>query len=315
MTIALMLAAMLTMVKIAMRLPATNPNRCSATMSVSRPLQRRQVADGHRVEVERVERHVDRHDADRAEPQRKRHVTARMTNLLGDVRRGVPPGVREHDRHAAPAASPCSRLATSWAPARLPNDPWPHPNPSVMKTSSAETFAPARMLCTTRPDPCRWTNDSATIAAMATSAWRRHDKIHDRDRQPEQRRLAGGGRHEAADVLRERDGAGGNRARESRHERRPAGEKRRHRSVRVPQIDVFAAGMRAQGRQFGVRHGAGKREQAAEDPHADHRRAGRDEPRDDDRHEEDAAADDVGHDDRGGVERPEPAFQGDFRRA
>ena len=35
--VALMLAAMLTIVKIASRLPATNPNSRSATISVSRP--------------------------------------------------------------------------------------------------------------------------------------------------------------------------------------------------------------------------------------------------------------------------------------
>ena len=39
-----------------------------------------------------------------------------------------------------------------------------------MKTASAETFSPASMLCTRRPDAWTCTSESATMTAIATSA-------------------------------------------------------------------------------------------------------------------------------------------------
>ena len=112
-----------------------------------------------------------------------------------------------------------------------------------------------------------------------------------------------------ADVVGERHRARGDRAGETGDERGPAGQKRGERAESLAQVDVFAAGTRAQRRQLRVGHRAGERERAADQPHADHRRRLRHELRDDDRHEEDAAADDVGDDDGGRVERTEPAFE------
>ena len=83
-----MLAAMLMIVKIASTLPATKPNSRSATVSVSRPSgSTGQVGDRHRVEVEDVQREIDRDHGERAERERPRQVAIRIANLLGDVRR------------------------------------------------------------------------------------------------------------------------------------------------------------------------------------------------------------------------------------
>ena len=83
------------------------------------------------------------------------------------------------------------------------------------------------------------------------------------------------------------------------------------RAERLAQVDVFAAGVRPQRRELRVRHRAGEREHAADEPHAEHRPGRRHEAGDDDGHEEDAAADDVGDDDGGGVERTEAALERD----
>jgi hypothetical protein len=61
--------------------------------------------------------------------------------------------------------------------------------------------------------------------------------------------------------------------------------------------------------EFRVRHGACERERATDQPHREHGAGARHERRHDDRDEEDAAADDIRNDDRGGVERPEPALE------
>ncbi len=138
---------------------------------------------------------------------------------------------------------------------------------------------------------------------------RRDDERNVGDRDGDERRLVGGGRDEAADVLGETDGAGRDGAGKPGDERRPAGEKRGDRSVGVTQVDVLATGARAQRRELGVRHRAGEREDTAKQPEPQHADPARHEAGDEDRHEEDAAADDVRDDDGGRIERTEPPLE------
>ena len=160
------------------------------------------------------------------------------------------------------------------------------------------------------PRPLMWTSDRPTIAVIATIACGvTTSGAHGIGIVSSGVRV-GRGRNEAADVVGERDGAGGDGAGESGDERRPAGQERRERAVRVAQVDVLAAGARPQRGQLRVRHRAGKREQAAEQPD------GRASPSRSARcratrigHEEDAAADDVGDDDGGRIERAEPPLE------
>ena len=64
---------------------------------------------------------------------------------------------------------------------------------------------------------------------------------------------------------------GGDGAGESGDKRRPAGDKGGQRPEGVAQIDVLTPGVRPKRRQFGIRHGAGEREKAAEDPDPEER--------------------------------------------
>ncbi len=84
---------------------------------------------------------------------------------------------------------------------------------------------------------------------------------------------------------------------------------------RFAQVDVLAAGFRLPRRQFGVRQRAEERERAAEHPHAENRRAIRQQGRDKAGRDEDADADDVGDDDGGGVERAEASLERSASRA
>ena len=149
-----------------------------------------------------------------------------------------------------------------------PASPLPIAKPSATNTTSAETLTAASTFCTTRPEPRprMWTTVSATIAASATSVLRRHDQRNQRERHGQERRGVGRRRHEAADVIRQRDRARRDRAGEAGDERRPPAQEPRRRSVGVAQVDVLAAGVRPQRGELGVRHRAGERQRAAERP-------------------------------------------------
>jgi hypothetical protein len=85
---------MLTMVKIAIKFPATKEalgNRVREPAA-----ERAQFAHRQGVEEEHVQEEID-HDHDRrADGERSRHVPARVANLLGDVGGCVPPRIAEH---------------------------------------------------------------------------------------------------------------------------------------------------------------------------------------------------------------------------
>ena len=55
--------------------------------------------DRQHVQEQQVQQEVDCDDRERAEGQRARNVPARVRDLFGDVRRGVPPRVGEHHRN------------------------------------------------------------------------------------------------------------------------------------------------------------------------------------------------------------------------
>lgn len=138
---------------------------------------------------------------------------------------------------------------------------------------------------------------------------RRDDERDPGQRQRDEWRAIAGQGHEASQVAGERHGARGDGPGEAGDERRPAGQKRRQRSERLPQVDVLAARTRPERRQFRVRHRAHEREGAAGEPDGQHRPRVADKLRHENRDEEDAAADHVRDNDRGRVERTEPAVE------
>ncbi len=93
---------------------------------------------------------------------------------------------------------------------------------------------------------------------------------NERNGNGEERRLVGRGRHETADVFRERDRCGGDGAGEPGDKRRPPCQERGERPERIAQIDVLAAGARPKRRQLRIGHRAGERQHAAEHPDAEH---------------------------------------------
>ena len=172
--------------------------------------------------------------------------------------------------------------ASSHAPAATGAAPWTRgstpsrrraSSPSAMKMSSADTFSPASTFITKRPGPTprRWIQAIRPMAASATMAWREIVSGTSGTRDDEERRRVARRRHEAPDVEREDDGAGRDGAGEAGDKRRPAGQERRETAERRAQVDVLATGARPQRGELGIRHRAGKREQAAGDP----RRRGR----------------------------------------
>ena len=173
------------------------------------------------------------------------------------------------------------------------------------------TLAAASRFCTTRPGPTprTCTSVNSTMSAMATSACGVTARSDGPEAALEQRARVGGGGNESSEVEGKPHGAGGNRARESRDEGRPAGEKRGQRPEGLAQVDVLAAGLRPKRGQLGIGHGARKGDGAAEQPDRHHRPRIAHQPRDDRRREEDAAADDVADDDGGRVERTQAAFE------
>ena len=62
-------------------------------------LDRRELAHGHRIQIQQVQQRVDDDDADRPHQQRARHVASGIADLLGHVRRGVPSRIGEHHRN------------------------------------------------------------------------------------------------------------------------------------------------------------------------------------------------------------------------
>ena len=76
------------------------------------------------------------------------------------------------------------------------------------------------------------------------------------------------------------------------HERCPSGQERRKRP-NAREDRHIAARLGPQRRQFGIGHGAGKRQHAAQDPHTEHARRNGYEGGDENRDIEDAAADHV----------------------
>ena len=138
---------------------------------------------------------------------------------------------------------------------------------------------------------------------------RRHGKPDRAQAALEERARVGGGGNESSQVEGESHGAGGNRARESRHEGRPAGQKRGQRPEGLAQVDVLPASLWQKRGQLGIGHGARKRNRAAEQPDRHHGPRIAHQPRDDRRREEDASPDDVADDDGGRVERAQAAFE------
>ena len=155
--------------------------------------------------------------------------------------------------------------ADTW---RLAAEPAPMENPSAMNISSAETLSAASTLPTTRPGP-----DAAHVnPRQQRNGGQRHQRLarkrqrHPGDRNDEQRSAVRRAGKEPAEIERQNDGAGGNRAGKAGDKRRPAGEKRRQPAERRVQVDVFAARARPQRGQLRVGHGAGKRQRAAGHP-------------------------------------------------
>ena len=148
----------------------------------------------------------------------------------------------------------------------------------------------------------------------------RHERLarererHERDRHDEERRRVRDARYEPIEIEHEDDRARRHRPGEAGHERRPPGQERGQPAVRRTQIDVLATRARPQRRQLRVRHRARERERAAERPHREEPPRVRDHRGHLRRREENPAADDVGHDNRGGVERTKPAIEDVGRR-
>ena len=89
-----MLAAMLTIVKTASSVARDEAEQPLGHDVGQPPVgQPGELGDRQRVQVEHVQREIDDDHRQRAERERERQVAARIANLLGDVRRGVPPRV------------------------------------------------------------------------------------------------------------------------------------------------------------------------------------------------------------------------------
>ena len=86
-----MLALRLTIVKIATSVAGGEPEQPLGD-DVEQPAAGSAASsrDRQRVQIQRVQRDVDDDHRDGAEPERERHVAARIAHLLGDIGRGVP---------------------------------------------------------------------------------------------------------------------------------------------------------------------------------------------------------------------------------
>ena len=172
---------------------------------------------------------------------------------------------------SASSHAPAATGAAPWT--RFDPDPAPSVSPSAMKMRSADTFRPASTFITNRPGPTPriWTQAIRPMAASATMAWREIVSGTNGTRDDQERRRVARRRHEAPDVEREDDGARRGGTGKAGDKRRPAGQERGQTAERGAQVHVLATGPRPQRGELGIRHGAGKREQAAGDP----RRRGR----------------------------------------
>ena len=180
-----------------------------------------------------------------------------------------------------------------------------------MKTRSAPTFRIVSALLTTRPGPtpriCMIAS-SQTIA-MAIIDWLETVSVRYGSGIVHPRRGVGRPGGEALQIERNDHRAGGNRAGEPGDERRPSGQESGEAAIRFAQVDVLASRARPQRGQLRIGHRATEREQPARNPGREEQPGVRGVGGDAGREEENASPDDVRHDDRRRVERPEPPLE------
>ena len=176
MTIALTAETSASAISDVIRLPARSPNSCAAaasptSMTGANVARARERVGRHRVEVDDVEQHVERHHDAGAEQQRARQRLLRLLDLAGDVRGGVPARVREQTYISAIANDVVRdvREAAVLRSRSAPSRRCPTPRPATMNTTISATFRIVNTACT-RPPTLVSNECSAVIATISTHA-------------------------------------------------------------------------------------------------------------------------------------------------
>ena len=263
---------------------------------------RRDLADGHDVEVGQVGQDVEDDDGDRADEDAQGQVLLRVLDLAGAVGRRLPAliGPERGDQADAEGAE----------------------EGQVERAGAGlDEVADGAMTLGEEEDADDDDADGARLEVGRPVLEPRAPAEADIVDGPEEGDEGGGDEllHErrhldeaGQDVVGEGDGQGRDRARVDDQEEGPAEEERDERAVGLAEVDVDAAGLGHGRAELGEGHGAEEAEQAADDPDREHQERGGHGRGDLGRGQEDARADDAADDDHDDVPEAQDPRQGDL---
>ena len=258
-----------------------------------RILGARELVDGHGAQIGRVDGEVEGDAQDRAEGERAAERLLRIAHLARDVRRRVPPAVREEhrDERGGDPAGGVPRYEEGSEPAR----------PRVVDEGAEgeeagedrelhdgeDVLGPLAGSKTHGVDHCERDDGRGAHRAGRPAPL---PSEHRRDRR--------------AEACRE----GRDRARERDPEARPPAEKAEGRAVGLSQVHVLAAGAREEAPELAVAQRPGQRDGATEEPRREERGRRMHGRRNEAADEEDPRADDAADDNQRGVDDAEASW-------